>query len=204
MQLAPRIVTADTPADERNDVYLGGGVLFVTSRILVVDFLTGKIPADLISGLFVVGAERVSPTTSEAFVLRLFRYTNQQGFIRAFSEHPEALQSGADSLMKAMWLTKLQLWPRFERSIVASLSTHAPRFEEIRIPMTPSMKSIQTSLVDILMSCLRELKRVYPGVSATPFSFEQGVAQHFDRSLRSQLDAVWHTLGKKAKQLVCN
>lgn len=46
----PRTVTSDIQSTERYQVYTEGGVLFVTSRILVVDFLTDRIPAHLISG----------------------------------------------------------------------------------------------------------------------------------------------------------
>lgn len=46
----PRTVTSDVQSTERYNVYTEGGVLFVTSRILVVDFLTDRIPAHLISG----------------------------------------------------------------------------------------------------------------------------------------------------------
>lgn len=46
----PRTVTSDVQSAERYNVYTEGGVLFVTSRILVVDFLTDRIPAHLISG----------------------------------------------------------------------------------------------------------------------------------------------------------
>lgn len=35
-----------------------GGVLFVTSRILVVDFLTDRVPADLITGILVYKAHK--------------------------------------------------------------------------------------------------------------------------------------------------
>lgn len=46
----PRTVTSEVQGTERYNVYTEGGVLFVTSRILVVDFLTDRIPAHLISG----------------------------------------------------------------------------------------------------------------------------------------------------------
>lgn len=46
----PRTVTSDIQNTERYSVYTEGGVLFVTSRILVVDFLTDRIPAHLITG----------------------------------------------------------------------------------------------------------------------------------------------------------
>lgn len=46
----PQTVTSDVHNNERYNVYTKGGVLFVTSRILVVDFLTDRIPAHLITG----------------------------------------------------------------------------------------------------------------------------------------------------------
>ncbi|CAI9612709.1 unnamed protein product, partial [Staurois parvus] len=46
----PRIINNEVGSNERYDVYTQGGVLFVTSRILVVDFLTDRIPANLVTG----------------------------------------------------------------------------------------------------------------------------------------------------------
>lgn len=46
----PQTVTSDVQSSDRYNVYTRGGVLFVTSRILVVDFLTDRIPAHLITG----------------------------------------------------------------------------------------------------------------------------------------------------------
>ncbi len=42
----------------RERVYMEGGVLFITSRILVVDFLTDRIPAHLITGILIYRAHR--------------------------------------------------------------------------------------------------------------------------------------------------
>uniref|UniRef100_A0A3Q1G5B8 Uncharacterized protein n=1 Tax=Acanthochromis polyacanthus TaxID=80966 RepID=A0A3Q1G5B8_9TELE len=46
----PRTVTNNVRSAERYNVYTEGGVLFVTSRVLVVDFLTDCIPAHFKSG----------------------------------------------------------------------------------------------------------------------------------------------------------
>jgi len=42
----------------RESVYLSGGVLFVTSRILVVDMLTKKLPIHLVTGIVVYRAHK--------------------------------------------------------------------------------------------------------------------------------------------------
>ena len=55
----PRSVTAEVSTSERELVYLEGGVLFVTSRILVVDLLMERLPAHLVTGVVVWKALRV-------------------------------------------------------------------------------------------------------------------------------------------------
>ena len=42
----------------RESVYLRGGVLFVTSRILVVDMLTKRLPIHLVTGIVVYRAHK--------------------------------------------------------------------------------------------------------------------------------------------------
>lgn len=42
----------------RQDLYKNGGLISVTSRILVVDMLQSDIPTDLITGIIVLHAER--------------------------------------------------------------------------------------------------------------------------------------------------
>jgi DNA excision repair protein ERCC-4 len=80
---------------------LRGGVLFMSSRTLVVDLLTKRVPTHLISGLLVCQAHRYTPTlacvarhlpvrgvadvvacrvteaSTAAFILRLFRESNK-------------------------------------------------------------------------------------------------------------------------------
>ncbi|CAG0882660.1 unnamed protein product [Cyprideis torosa] len=47
----PRVITADQTVAERSIIYLEGGVIFVTARILVLDLLKDQIPTDLITGV---------------------------------------------------------------------------------------------------------------------------------------------------------
>jgi len=42
----------------RSDIYLEGGVLFITTRILVVDMLVERIPVHLVSGILVYKAHK--------------------------------------------------------------------------------------------------------------------------------------------------
>jgi len=54
-----------------------GGVIFSSSRILVVDMLMERMPIDLITGILVFKAHKVIETSQEAFILRLYRQKNK-------------------------------------------------------------------------------------------------------------------------------
>ncbi|XP_017770641.1 PREDICTED: DNA repair endonuclease XPF-like, partial [Nicrophorus vespilloides] len=69
--------TFSTSTTEREDIYLSGGIHFVTTRILVVDMLKKRIPIDKITGFIVLQAHRILESCQEAFVLRLFRQHNK-------------------------------------------------------------------------------------------------------------------------------
>ncbi|KAJ2933241.1 hypothetical protein H1R20_g3808, partial [Candolleomyces eurysporus] len=66
-----RVVGYETPRQERQALYQGGGLIMVTSRILVVDMLQSDIPIDLISGILVLHAENSSSVKPAAPVIDL-------------------------------------------------------------------------------------------------------------------------------------
>ena len=53
-----RSITSEQSIAERSDLYRYGGVMAITSRILVMDLLTGRIPVHLITGILVANAHR--------------------------------------------------------------------------------------------------------------------------------------------------
>lgn len=77
---------------------MSGGLLSITSRILVVDMLTKNVPTEMITGLLMMHADksvallflpwnfrcsdlalsvfRVNQTSMEAFIVRLYRQSN--------------------------------------------------------------------------------------------------------------------------------
>ena len=90
-------------------------------------------------------AHRVTDTSNEAFVLRLFRQRNRTGFVKAITEQPETLQSGfakVERVMKALFVTRLWLWPRFHNSVKRSLDSPALDLIEFRIPQNQGMRAV--------------------------------------------------------------
>jgi len=65
----------------REKIYLQGGVLFVSSRILVVDLLKHRIPTAQITGFLIYRAHNILDSCQEAFALRLYRMENKVKFL---------------------------------------------------------------------------------------------------------------------------
>ncbi|XP_073071646.1 DNA repair endonuclease XPF isoform X2 [Manis javanica] len=201
----PRRVTNEIPSNSRYEVYTQGGVIFATSRILVVDFLTDRIPSDLITGILVYRAHRIIESCQEAFILRLFRQKNKCGFIKAFTDNAVAFDTGfchVERVMRNLFVRKLYLWPRFHVAVNSFLEQHKPEVVEIHVSMTPAMLAIQTAILDILNACLKELKCHNPSLEVEDLSLENAIGKPFDKTIRHYLDPLWHQLGAKTKSLV--
>lgn len=59
---------------------------------------------------------RVSPSSSEAFIARLYREKNKNGFLKAFSDQPEHITSGLSPLrtiLKELRLRTVHIYPRY-------------------------------------------------------------------------------------------
>ncbi|XP_002918113.1 DNA repair endonuclease XPF [Ailuropoda melanoleuca] len=201
----PRRVTNEITSNSRYEVYTQGGVIFATSRILVVDFLTDRIPSDLITGILVYRAHRIIESCQEAFILRLFRQKNKRGFIKAFTDNAVAFDTGfchVERVMRNLFVGKLYLWPRFHVAVNSFLEQHKPEVVEIHVSMTPAMLAIQTAILDILNACLKELKCHNPSLEVEDLSLENAIGKPFDKTIRHYLDPLWHQLGAKTKSLV--
>ena len=198
-------VDADINAKDRANLYLRGGVLAVSSRILVVDLLNKVIPVEKIRGIIINHADRVSDTSPITFILRLFRQGNKLGFIRAFSDQPDSFVSNLERMMKALQVRMLTLWPRFQVNVRRDVEeTGSVELIEIRVPFTAKMKAIQSGLIECLNQMLLELKRLHPYIDKDELKLEKAFSRAFDLILRSQLDGIWQNASSKTKNLVAD
>ncbi|XP_025200940.1 DNA repair endonuclease XPF [Melanaphis sacchari] len=201
----PRILSADTSIAEREKIYLQGGVLFVSSRILVVDLLKHRIPTPQITGILVCRAHNILESCQEAFALRLYRTENKTGFIKAFSPSSQTFTYGftkIERIMKTLFVPKLYLWPRFHLAVKSSLDKISPEVIELHVELTPAMMEIQTSLLDLINYSIKELKRLNPSLDTEEITVENSLSKCFHKILQTQLNPIWHRLSSTTKQLV--
>ncbi|KIM83728.1 hypothetical protein PILCRDRAFT_97161 [Piloderma croceum F 1598] len=185
----------------------GGGLMSVTSRILVVDMLQSDIPTDLITGILVLHAEKVTALSLEAFIVRLYRGKNTTGLVKAFTDQPEHITSGISPLkniMKELQLRKVHIYPRFHEEVKASLERRRADVIELYQPLTDSMKDIHEAIVQCMTTTLAELKRSNATLDLDDLNVENAYFRSFDAIVCRELDPAWHKVGLKTKQLVAD
>ena len=209
----PKKVTSEYSSNERKLLYLDGGVLFVTTRILVVDMLTERIPMQLITGILVARAHQTAESCQEAFILRMYRQKNKTGFIKAFSASPVSFTTGfcqVERVMRGLFVRNLYLWPRFHTDVVATIKqTTQPEVIELHINMTKEMMTIQTSVLDLINFSMQEIRRLNPSLITSDddekeemLTVENAISKAFYKLLQRELDPIWHQLSLRTKQLV--
>ncbi|KAI9337340.1 hypothetical protein BD770DRAFT_422590 [Pilaira anomala] len=200
-----RRIEYSTPAEKRSSMYRESGVFSITSRILAVDMLLERIPTALINGIIVYNAHRVKANSMEELILRIYRDHNEEGFIKAFSDHPELFVTGFAPLqtrLKSMFLRKVHLWPRFQMTVSENLSQTNNDVIELRQPLSESLEIIQQSLVQCMEDTLSELRRSNPTIDVGEIKIENSFFKSFDTIVRRQLDPIWHQVSSASKQLV--
>jgi DNA excision repair protein ERCC-4 len=198
------VINNEYNSDERSELYNTGGVIAVTSRILAVDLLTDRVPAEKVTGIVVWDAHHVTETSSEAFILRLYRQRNRIGFIKGVSDSPENFSSGffrVEKVMKSLYVKKLFLWPRFHTDVGAALTATNIDLVELKQSMSPRLAAVQRAIVEAMDSCLVEIRKSNK-VDVTELTMEAALLTSFDAIIRRQLAPVWNKVGAKTKQLV--
>jgi DNA excision repair protein ERCC-4 len=190
----------------REKLYAQGGIYSITSRILIVDFLSGLMNPETVTGVVVLHAEKVVATSLEAFIIRIYRQKNKTGFLKAFSDAPEPFTLGyspLSNMMKNLFLQKPALYPRYHISVAKSLEGRKKaEVIELEVPMTEPMKDIQTAVLECVEASISELRKSNAGIEMEDWTIDSALHKNFDTMIRRQLDPVWHRTSFKTRQVV--
>ncbi|KAI2605041.1 DNA repair protein [Hypoxylon fragiforme] len=201
------VVNTDfTSVAAREKMYTKGGIYSITSRILVVDLLTTLLNPETITGIIVLHADKVIATSLEAFILRVYRQKNKNGFLKAFSDNPDPFTVGFSPLatiMRNLFLRKASLWPRFHVTVASSLEgKKKAEVIELEVPMSDAMTDIQTAIMECVEVSIHELKKGNTGLEMDDWNLDSALLKNFDVIVRRQLDPNWHRVSWKTKQIV--
>ena len=189
----------------REKHYAEGGIISVTSRILVVDLLSKLLDPETVTGLVVLHADKIIATSVEAFIVRIYRQFNKLGFLKAFSDTPEPFITGFAPLagmLRNLFLKKPSLWPRFHVTVAQSLEgKKKAEVIEFGVPMSDSMLAIQNAVLECVEVSISELKKANAGLEMDDWTLDSALHRNFDTIIRRQLDPVWHRISWRTKQI---
>ncbi|KAL9092848.1 MAG: hypothetical protein Q9165_004266 [Trypethelium subeluteriae] len=190
----------------REKMYSQGGIFSITSRILIVDLLSGLLDPETVTGMVVLHAERIVATALEAFIVRIYRQKNKNGFLKAFSDNPEPFTTGfapLATMMRNLFLRKPFLYPRFHVTVTKSLEgRRKAEVIELEVPMTDPMKEIQQAVMECVEVSIGELKKANTGLEMDDWNLDSALHKNFDTIVRRQLDPVWHRTSFRTRQIV--
>ncbi|KAL8998992.1 MAG: hypothetical protein Q9169_002098 [Polycauliona sp. 2 TL-2023] len=190
----------------REKMYTQGGIFSITSRILVVDLLSKLLNPETVTGLIVLHSERIVATSIEAFIIRIYRQMNKQGFLKAFSDNPEPFTTGFSplaSMMRNLFLRKPSLWPRFHVTVAKSLEGRKKaEVIELEVPMTDGMRDIQNAVLECVEVSIGELRKTDTGLELDDWTLDSALHRSFDVIIRRQLDPIWHRVNFRTRQIV--
>ncbi|VDO13523.1 unnamed protein product [Rodentolepis nana] len=203
----PFTITAEVSSKERLEAYRRGGVVFVSSRILVVDLLRGTMPVELVTGVIVLRAHTLHESSQEAFMLRLLREKNPSVFIKAFTDNAIALMTGynrVEHLMNQFGVSKLLLWPRFNIDVMNTLTDSPINVEELQVFLTAESVNCQRCLLEMIKATLRELVDINPILNNDEFALESALTSSFHQLTSLYIDPIWHQLTQTSLRLLAD
>ncbi|KAJ5474166.1 hypothetical protein N7475_003732 [Penicillium sp. IBT 31633x] len=190
----------------REKIYAEGGILSVTSRILVVDLLSKLLDPEKVTGMIILHAEKVLATSLEAFIVRVYRQSNKIGFLKAFSDSPEPFTTGfapLANMLRNLFLRKASLWPRFHVSVAESLEgNRKAEVIELDVPMSDKMREIQNAVLECVEISITELRKSNTGLDMEEWTLDSALHKNFDMIIRRQLDPIWHRVSFRTRQIV--
>ncbi|CAL9732732.1 DNA repair protein Rad1p [Monosporozyma unispora] len=204
------VVTADSlSVDKRRQLYLNGGIVSVTSRILIVDLLSGILHPSKVTGMVVLNVDTLRDYSNESFIIEIYRSQNQWGFIKGFSEAPESFIrefSPLKTRMNDLKFKNVLLWPRFRVDVSSVLNNDSSNENnnviEVRVEMSNSMSQIQFGIMGCLKKCIAELNRTNPKLALEWWNIDNVLDVNFLKSIDYVMMPNWHRITFESKQLV--
>ncbi|KAJ5241937.1 DNA repair protein [Penicillium citrinum] len=149
---------------------------------------------------------RVLATSLEAFIARVYRQKNKNGFLKAFSDAPEPFTTGfapLANMLRNLFLRKASLWPRFHVSVAEALEgNRKAEVIELEVPMSSKMREIQNAVLECVDVSVAELRKSNTGLDMEEWTLDSALHRNFDVMIRRQLTPIWHRVSYRTKQIV--
>ena len=191
-------VTGETSSDQREQLYAAGGVIRITSRVLLADFLSRRLDPALVNLVVLAKAHEVADTSNEAFIVRLFREGNGKNLFVALTDKPHSI--GMAEFVRNFFVSDVVLVPRFHEIAQKALSDGGDFSVQIHdCPLTVRQREIQLAFEAICSASAAEINKA-THLNVDPKSIIANKTELF--ALRAKLEPVWLKLSWNTRQIV--
>lgn len=123
-------------------MYNRGGVYYISSLILQLDFLQNHVPYQKIAGLLVYNAHKLRHDSVYLFCILLFRH-HCQGFVKCFSDNAIECCNAfpqIPSFLNELTVSGLFLYPRYRDIVTETFNRHPIAINTRKPHYTPWME----------------------------------------------------------------
>ena len=192
----PATVTGETGTEQREQMYAAGGVIRVTSRVLLSDLLCRRLDVAIIDLIVLCRAHQATDTCNEAFIVRLFREGNRRNFFVALTDKPHVV--AMNDFVRTFFVSDVVLVPRFHE--IAQTSLRSDLSVEVHDwPLSVRQREIQQAFESIYGASVAEINKS----TQMQIDAKSIIANKTDLfSLRTKLEPVWLKLSWTTRQIV--
>ncbi|CDR96011.1 DNA repair endonuclease, putative [Babesia bigemina] len=159
----PRFIDGSVVAQEREKMYIEGGIFGLPPRILLVDLLTAKLAPELVSGIVIVNAHRMMQDYNIPFLIKLLRTRNRVAFIKAVTDNVVSVREGRklSFILKSLFTADCFIFPRCSSCYDRVLNDPSvqPETFEISMPLSDGAKQIHQAIVQVLQRLVADMQR---------------------------------------------
>ncbi|ORM41342.1 DNA repair endonuclease XPF [Babesia sp. Xinjiang] len=159
----PTFIEGTVVAQDREKIYVEGGIYCVPSRILLVDLLTAKLSPELVSGLIIVNAHRMTHDYNIPFLIKLLRSRNRVAFIKAITDNVTAMRDDGKLtfVLKSLFTDDCFIFPRCSTCFDSFLNDPRvqPETLEVNLKLSDSSKQIHNTIVQVLQRLVADIQR---------------------------------------------
>ena len=180
-------ITNEFSIKKRKDLYEKGGILSITSRILITDLLNEVIDFSRIKGVIILKADQVTESSTEHFILKLIHQYSKP-FMKGFTEHPEKFVFGFNKIQKMLsnlHMSNIFLYPRYRKEVVDDIKQLY--IEEHSIPPQTELLAIEHSIRDCFQIAISDLRNSCKWIDPTEISLDKVLTSNFEYLLKQEL-----------------
>lgn len=161
----PVVITSELKLSTRLQHYKEGGVIIITSRILICDLLKDRIRSNNIKNIYIYESDKLHNHCSEIFICNLLKEKNENAKIICLTDNSNMINTYSSNNNNSLYhicmdlkVDNVILYPRFEKRVIKCVEEHPTEVIQFKQDMSEKMKKLELLLIRIIDDCIKGMK----------------------------------------------